>query len=313
MDKRSSFSWLDFHWITQSGSDQGKCQACWAFHSAQVLTDRFRIQTSPAFPTLSPSTMIKSTKGGCCGGSFERAMKHMKEVGIPTMCCNPYSVQDTSFHCDNMKIVSKETCDMRCMLDDSSSIINHHLFRILGMREMSCSPNSSLQTIRMTRMKIQDDIEKYGPVVVRLQLTDGMMSQRRRRSVGSGSPFMESEGVYIDGATYREHSESEMPDMSHGIAIVGWGRTDRGIGFWILRNSWGVDDFDAGILRIAFVDEYDIDGKGSKICNKELGIECRYFCKKVGVCGGVISPGEVRIDKKTASVLKPLGDFSTNA
>lgn len=311
-----SFSWVDYHWITQPGSDQGKCQACWAFHSAQVLTDRFRIRTSPAFPALSPSTMIKSTKGGCCGGSFETAMRHMKEKGIPTMCCNPYTVHNTTFHCNTMQMETKETCDTKCMLDDATSSINTFFFRGGSMKEMSCPPNSSLQIIRSTRKKIQDEIKQNGPVVARLQLKKSMMSQRRRKQVGSGYPFMESEGAYIDGMAYKENSDGDKPDLSHGIAIVGWGETDGGIGYWLLRNSWGVNDFDAGMIRIAFVDEYEIvsqDGKKRvQVCNKDLGIECRYSCKKVGVCGGVISPGEPRIDNKTASVLKPLGDFSTN-
>jgi cathepsin B len=73
--------------------DQQRCGSCWAFAASEVLSDRFAISTKKASPVLSPQDLVScdSTDMGCQGGFLPKAWAYLKDTGIVTDTCEPYT------------------------------------------------------------------------------------------------------------------------------------------------------------------------------------------------------------------------------
>jgi len=73
--------------------DQQRCGSCWAFSASEVLSDRVAIATKKASPVLSPEDMVSCDKSdmGCQGGMLPNAWEYLKETGIVSDQCFPYS------------------------------------------------------------------------------------------------------------------------------------------------------------------------------------------------------------------------------
>jgi cathepsin B len=73
--------------------NQLQCGSCWAFSAAEVLSDRVAIATKKASPPLSPEDLVSCDKNdmGCQGGRLSSAWSYLKNTGIVTDKCFPYS------------------------------------------------------------------------------------------------------------------------------------------------------------------------------------------------------------------------------
>lgn len=73
--------------------DQQRCGSCWAFSAAETLTDRASIVAGKATPVLSPEDMVSCDKSnmGCNGGRLPQAWTYLKNTGIVTDACFPYT------------------------------------------------------------------------------------------------------------------------------------------------------------------------------------------------------------------------------
>merc|ERR1719160_540542 len=73
--------------------NQQHCGSCWAFSAAEVLSDRVAIATKKPSPVLSAEDMVSCDKGdmGCQGGQLPMAWDYLKESGIVSDKCLPYS------------------------------------------------------------------------------------------------------------------------------------------------------------------------------------------------------------------------------
>jgi len=74
--------------------DQAHCGSCWAFAASEVLSDRFALASNGTInKVLSPEDLVSCDKGdmGCQGGYLDHAWKYLKESGIVTESCFPYS------------------------------------------------------------------------------------------------------------------------------------------------------------------------------------------------------------------------------
>jgi cathepsin B len=72
--------------------NQQRCGSCWAFSSAEVLSDRFSIKTGKS-TILSPEDSVSCDKGdmGCNGGMLPAAWDYLTKTGIVTDTCFPYA------------------------------------------------------------------------------------------------------------------------------------------------------------------------------------------------------------------------------
>ena len=84
--------------------DQGKCGSCWAFAAAHTYTDHLSIragrrqdQISTQYLTACITNNREPTRGtqpinGCCGDSFQNAIRYFDLVGAVTESCAPYTL-----------------------------------------------------------------------------------------------------------------------------------------------------------------------------------------------------------------------------
>jgi len=74
--------------------DQAQCGSCWAFAASEVLSDRFCIATGGKTDViLSPQDLVSCDDSdyGCDGGYLDHSWNYLKETGIVSEDCFPYS------------------------------------------------------------------------------------------------------------------------------------------------------------------------------------------------------------------------------
>jgi len=76
--------------------DQAQCGSCWAFAASEVLSDRFCIATNGKTDViLSPQDLVSCDTSdlGCSGGYLDKSWDYLKETGIVSDDCFPYTSQ----------------------------------------------------------------------------------------------------------------------------------------------------------------------------------------------------------------------------
>lgn len=73
--------------------NQAQCGSCWAFSAVEVLGDRFSIQSNGETPVLSAQDLVAcdSSDNGCGGGTLPSAWNFLKETGVVSDSCEPYT------------------------------------------------------------------------------------------------------------------------------------------------------------------------------------------------------------------------------
>ena len=78
---------------------------------------------------------------------------------------------------------------------------------------------------------MMDDIYHFGPIVIALNAPSDL--------------FYYSGGVYDakdeDRADWDITKNSRWEKTNHAVTCIGWGETDEGKKYWIIKNSWGAD------------------------------------------------------------------------
>lgn len=131
--------------------NQQSCGSCWAFSAAEVLSDRVAIAQNAASPVLSPEDMVSCDSGdnGCNGGMLNTAWTYLKDTGIVTDACFPYSAGGGT----------APACRTTCA--DGSAFVKQKASSIYPV-----SGNS----------KIQSELENNGPVQTAFYVYSSFMS-----------------------------------------------------------------------------------------------------------------------------------------
>ncbi|ULT88063.1 hypothetical protein L3Y34_007334 [Caenorhabditis briggsae] len=204
--------------------DQAQCGSCWAFSTAEVISDRICIATKGTQqPTISPTDMLaccgRSCGDGCEGGYPIQAFRWWNSRGVVTggdfrgSGCRPYPFAPcNSYKCPEEKT---PTCSLSCQFGYSTAYAKDKRFGV------------SAYAVARNVAAIQTEIMTNGPVVGAFTMYEDMYKYKS--------------GVY-------RHTAGRLLG-GHAIKIIGWG-TQNGIPYWLIANSWGADWGENGFLKM---------------------------------------------------------------
>lgn len=230
--------WKDFLIPIQN---QSSCISCWAFASTFVLSSRLAIYTLGKYKyTFSAGKMVFSehwtiekikqhiTKGlafdfsnhvsevrPCSVESLMYGHQYLYRYGVPEISCvDDKSKIDNVY---NTKQLFGETYDV-CPANHKE-MISH---RAEGYYYVPGAFSKDNKLIQGNEYNIRADIYHWGPVSTAMKVFKDFL-------LWDGKGIYEWDGVSALIETY----------VGHAVVIVGWGTSDEGVKYWIVRNSWG--------------------------------------------------------------------------
>jgi putative hemolysin len=242
-----SFDWRNYsgqNWMTPV-KNQGSCGSCWAFSTVGVVEAIYNIATSnPNLDlNLSEEYLVSDCLWGqsCCGGWMDTALTFVRDDGIPDESCLSY-VDQYGCTCGG------GTCDANCTYSGSGIC-----------SDATCSDRCSDWQDRLLTIDAVGDVS---PSQIKQSVVDkGPLTV----AMGWGSDY----GGYWDGDIYRCTYDS---GVNHGVVIAGY---DDAGGYWVVKNSWGLDFGDGGYFKVGYgeclIEQYvsyadvDIDSDGDGV------------------------------------------------
>lgn len=262
-----------------TGLNQSTCGCCFAFAISTALSDRYAITYDIPSPTLSAAYTISSYFNdrdiNICdiGASVFDVCKFVENNGIKYEKCWPYSVlkcaPDTSTLTvpNNLSSLDGCACPINDLEENSKFYINKNSTKYLISTKDGILSKDPLDT----EIVIMNDIMNNGTVITSIYIYDDFKI------------FWDtSDGIYI-----RNPDISNKYDGGHAMCIIGWGQEEdvvnnKCIKYWIVRNSWGVNNnHKDGLCKIA---------KSSSIDKSSwIGIDIPIYLSDIMITGGCVS------------------------
>ena len=136
------------------------------------------------------------------------------------------------------------------------NISSEYLLNCIDTLKCTESSVDNALTVMRRQACFTNEYEEYGcscattKVVRRFQQIHPDFAQRIAswRPIASGVYVGPELQFYGGGVIYGEFCHGELP--THGVIITGYGKTDDGVPYWKVRNSWGSDWGENGYFRI---------------------------------------------------------------
>lgn len=211
-----SFDWRDINGTNYVSPirNQGSCGSCYAFASMALAEARVRVQTNnKKKPVFSTQDIVEcsSYSQGCEGGfPYLIAGKYAEDYGLVEESCNTYKGVDGQCHTD-------KTCSRHYTTN----------YKYIGGFYGAC--NEVLMRIALV---------KNGPLAVSFQVYDDLMNYKS--------------GIYHHTSIRDEVNFKFNPweVTNHVVLIVGYGTSEKGEDYWIVKNSWGTSWGENGFFKI---------------------------------------------------------------
>ncbi|DAZ94540.1 TPA: hypothetical protein N0F65_002192 [Lagenidium giganteum] len=222
------------------------CGSCWAFATVSALSDRIRIANYRKYGKLDTEVIISPqvlldcgmrSFGSCSGGDPRYAHKWIHENGIVDTTCNPYIASHPSWFAIGEDCAATQC--RTCRLNGECSVLENP-------KKYYVSSYGTLNATnpREFELEAMNEIYHRGPIVV------SMYSHSKE--------YINYKGGYVlrDATKY--------PGTTHVVSLVGWGKDENGINYWIVRNSDGTNWGDNGFFLVERgVNIYNMEGHGA--------------------------------------------------
>jgi len=193
--------------------DQGACGGCWSFALTGVLSDRFCLKSKGATnKVFSPQFLLSCDKTnlGCRGGFIDKSWQFVKNYGVVTESCLPFSL-------NTFNTGKPEKCPSTCV--DTRVALTKSLYKISSFGQIKGVTN------------IMNEIYNNGPVEATLQIYEDFMFY--------------SNGIYSHN-TGKLLGNHAIKIVGYGTSTVNNVQTS----YWICANSWGITWGNAGYFWI---------------------------------------------------------------
>lgn len=199
-DLPEEFNWVD-HGAVASVKDQRSCGSCWAFGAT----------------------------GNMEGQWYLYGTDRSKEI----VSFSPQNLVDCDHECMYFPSVNATECDMGCdggmepnafqYVINNGGIMSYNDYPYTGVASKTCHYNKSQSVAKFSSWTYIECDE------------DTLMEQLYKRgplSIGACATFWQfySSGVY---------SSVCCSANNHAVLLTGWGVTEEGTKYWIIKNSWG--------------------------------------------------------------------------
>ena len=198
------------------------CGSCWAHGALSALADRIKILRKGAWPDINLSVQVllncaKKVAGTCHGGSAGGVYQWVYDNGIPEDTCQEYVARDGLCTAEN-------TC-RDCSWPPPP-----------GPRNCWAKPEGQFP---------RHFISEYGKVSGEEAMLAEVFHRGPIACEVDANPLVNFTGgeVLVPPADY----ESE---ANHIVSVAGWGVSEEGEKYWVVRNSWGTYWADGGWFRL---------------------------------------------------------------
>jgi cathepsin L len=253
--------------------DQGGCGSCWAIASAVLLEAHSEIHSaegkSRTFSAQELVSCVPNPKhcggtGGCEGATIELAMDWVIKHGLADDVAVPYMGQDGECLADKQP-EGASLLQIREHASTRSSTMP--LEETIGGAVASSMPGSKFGMKSWERLP-----ENEYPALLRA-LQDGPVGI----SVAGSNWFDYSSGIF-DSCT-------KDTIIDHAVVLIGYGKEDGGDGYWLIKNSWGPEWGENGLMRLMRRNGEE-EGKWCGVDRQpQLGSGCDGGPSEVKVCG----------------------------
>lgn len=221
-DVRDHYSCKSFNDIR----NQKGCGGCWAFSTAEVISDRYCISSNGENQLIVSEMEILTCcktlnddpiQAGCSGGDEYDAFNYWVDTGLPSETCKPFLFEEDEVPSDSIeKLECKNSCE-----DGVEKFIKYQGYshkQIKGEEE------------------IKKEILTNGPV------TAGYIFYEDFFNYWNNLRY-DSEKIY-------QNSVKNSDPGGHSVKIIGWGYSEKEKKkYWLCVNSWGKDEFHTGVFK----------------------------------------------------------------
>jgi len=197
--------------------NQARCGSCWAFGCVEAVTDRFCIHSNMTMDvqlSFQDENSCDNLDDGCQGGEPNTAWQYVKDTGIVTAACSPYTVPTCPPEKQPcLNFVNTPPCKKTCTNGQTWSNDLHFVKSFYGLS----SSVSDIQTEIMTNGPVEACFTVYADFVTY------------------------KSGVYI-------HTHGSALG-GHCVKLIGWGTLDN-LPYWLVCNSWTTTWGDQGFFMI---------------------------------------------------------------
>lgn len=226
---------------------QDGCGGCWAFATAEVISDRICIKSKgKKQPIISENELISccydcfnktSPKKGCGGGKTGMAFLYWIYDGLTTEECKPFHIYP-EYNTSNLK------CSPFCENENinPTRYYGSRFGHIIKYEE----EETDIDIILRDEKKIMNEIYEHGSVSASFK-TYGEDLQNY---------FITKNVNEIYGSTPEDELKKKYGNpKGHAIKIIGWGN-DNGKKYWLCANSWSKYWGDNGFFKFKRGENY---------------------------------------------------------
>mmetsp|Transcript_115956 Transcript_115956/g.328158 ORF Transcript_115956/g.328158 Transcript_115956/m.328158 type:complete len:393 (+) Transcript_115956:84-1262(+) len=203
------------------------CGSCWIHGTSSALNDRIKVMREARFPDVVlarqallncvPAADGVSPPPGCHGGDAWMIHRFMQKQKVPDETCITYAAV-------NQECTPMNVC-RNCFRSDNPATPfapgpcwGEPTFIGYGVRSYG---NISGEAAMMK------EIYARGPIACAGVTTRDFVHSYAQ------NPGVLKDGVFRDSTRYNES------DIDHEMEVAGWGETEDGTKYWVVRNSWG--------------------------------------------------------------------------